>query len=163
MPILTYGCAVQHGRKLPFRLSTGLSNGGSTQLQLGWCRPTQSVPALVGSAHCNRAQVASIASLNWRARTFATSRRKELPVAIPLTPPSRFWRDVMVANIKLRHTTGGTWPFAKFSAASNNKERVSWSSTQGKLATPRSCTLLGQVPHQKENCEDHRGRSCGPC
>ena len=47
-------------------------------------------------------------------------------------PPhtSRFWRPVMVANINARHTSSGTWPRAKSSAACNNNESVSASSRQ---------------------------------
>ena len=58
---------------------------------------------------------------------FATSLLNDVPVAIPLTPPSRFSRAV--ANIKHRVTLSGTSPRAK-SAASNNNDKISASSKQ---------------------------------
>ena len=92
--------------------------------------PTQSVPARVDNANCNGAQTASTSSLNCHARTFATSQRKTVPVAMPRTPPSFFCSVVMVASIKMRHTTLGTCPLAKSCAASNTRNNVFWSSKQ---------------------------------
>ena len=52
--------------------------------------PTQSVPARVDNANWNGAQIASTAFPNWRANVLATKLRKEMPVAMPRTPPSGF-------------------------------------------------------------------------
>ena len=55
---------------------------------------------------------------------------KMFPWRSPLTPPFRFWKPVMVANIRAWHTSSGTWPRAKSSAACNSKESVSASFKQ---------------------------------
>ena len=61
--------------------------------------PTQSVPALVHTA--------STSLPNCRASVRATSRRKDVPVAIPRTPPSFFCNAVMVDIVNALVTVSG--------------------------------------------------------
>ena len=81
-----------------------------------------------GSAKWNGEQVASTAGPNWRAIVFATKRRNEVPVAIPLTPPSFFCTAVIDANMNDFATSCGVSALAKSSAAETNNSSVSVSS-----------------------------------
>ena len=68
--------------------------------------------------------------MNWRASVRATRRRNDVPVAMPLTPPSVLDTAVMVAIVKSCVTSVGAEPRAKSSAASNSNWRTSQSSKQ---------------------------------
>ena len=66
-------------------------------------------------------------ALNCLASVLATSRLNDVPVAMPRTPPSFFWRAVMVASTNER-VTSGVSALAKSSAADTSNANVSTSS-----------------------------------
>ena len=76
--------------------------------------PTQSVPALVERAYWNGAHSCSNVLANCLARVLATKRLSELPVAVPLTPPSGFAkRCESSAHQRIHVISGGILARAK--------------------------------------------------
>ena len=73
---------------------------GSASVAARSACPTQSTPARVDNVNWNGAQVRSTSFMNCLANVFATNWRKEVPVAIPRTPPSFLDKAVIVAVMK---------------------------------------------------------------
>ena len=66
------------------------------------------MPALVERAYWYGAHSFSNAAMNCLAKILATSLSNELPVAIPLTPPSGFVKAVSLAPIRASEISAGT-------------------------------------------------------
>ena len=92
-----------------------------------------------------------------------TNRRKFVPVAILLMPPSLFWRAVMEVSMKHWLTSLGTLALAKFSAADVKSSSVSVSSKThlenliGAASSPRK-TPSGRCPKTLRNLLESKTR-----
>ena len=108
-------------------------NGEDCTLGVCICHRSDGVTHAVSSARVERAnwkgaQTASTAFPNCRANVFATSLRKDVPDAIPRTPPSCFKSAVIVAAMNALVMGSGASAPAKSSATRNRRWRVSASS-----------------------------------
>ena len=120
--------------------------------RIAW--PTQSVPALVDKANWYGAHVASTALPNCRAIVLATNLLKVVPVAIPRTPPSGFWRAVIVAAMNASVIASGTDALAKSSPALNNRWRTSASSKQTRSISFVHPLVPGEQPERADFKQD---------
>ena len=101
--------------------------GSASQAARKRC-PMHSVPARVDMAYWKGAHVASTSFPTIRARQLATSRRNEVPVAIPRTPPSFFCRANILVDMNASEMSLGVWALASLCAAPCIKWAVSSSS-----------------------------------
>ena len=83
----------------------------------------------VSRVHVEMGRSSSNSSANCLANVLATNRRRVLPVAIPLTPPSSLVNAVNLALIKGAWTSSGMRAWAKLDAASNYMSKMSVSSS----------------------------------
>ena len=101
---------------------------------------TQSVPARVDSANWNGEHVRSTSDMNCRANVFPTRRLEAVPVAMPRTPPSLFWRAVMLACMNARMTSPGRFSLAILWRL--NSASPEFPGRPNTRATSRTSTLL---------------------